>query len=665
MRVPRMQFTTAGDVNIAYQVVGDGPVDLVWAWGLASSIEVAWDDPSYAAFLRRLSEFSRVILYDRRGCGASDREGTAGTPTLEERVEDILAVLDAVGSTKASIFGVSEGGVVAAWFAATHPERTDKVIIYGTMARFLKDADHPWGWNDQNALAAFYELLRQGWGTIEGAQMGVPLWAPSMVGDERFTEWMAKHARQSVSRSAVLPLMKSFEAHDLIDVFPAVRVPALVVHRRDDPLVPVSHGRWIAEHMPDARYVELPGIDHLPFIGDVEEILGEIERFLVGSDQPAPGHRRLLTLMFTDLVESTRRVEGLGDEAWRELLAAHDETLRSHLARFSGTEVKHLGDGFLATFDGPARAIRCAMGILDGTNRLGLAARVGVHTGECEVVGDDVRGIAVHITARLVEQAGPAEVLVSATVRDLVAGSGIRFGEPRHVELKGVTGSRDVFPVLTHGTPPETVRRLAIESASVLRCDGEYWTIAYDGQVATVRDTKGLRDVARLLAVPQQELHVLDLAAERDPEGVLAARARPDDGLAVERRRYEPVIDEAARADYRRRLAELDEEIDDADARGDGDGSAKAKAERDALVDELTRAYGLGGTIRRSPDHVERARKAVTRRIRATVSRIERVHPTLGRHLRAFVHTGVFCSYQPERHAVWTIELTRPSSNAP
>ena len=658
MRVSKMQYTTAGNVNIAYQVVGDGPVDLVWAWGLASSIEVAWDDPSYAAFLRRLSEFSRVILYDRRGCGASDREGGAGTPTLEERVEDILAVLDAVESTKASIFGVSEGGVMAAWFAATHPERTDKVIVYGTIARFVKDDKHPWGWNDQETLAAFYESFRHGWGTIEGARMAVPLWAQSMTGDEQFAEWLAKQARQSVSRSAILPLMKSFEAYDLIDVFPAVRVPALVVHRRNDPLIPVSHGRWIAEHMPDARYVELPGLDHLPFIGDTAEILGEVERFLVGSDKPVPGHRRLLTLMFTDLVESTRRVEGLGDDAWRELLAAHDETVRTHLARFSGTEVKHLGDGFLATFDGPARAIRCAMGILDSTTRLGLAARVGVHTGECEVLGDDVRGIAVHITARLVEQAGPADVLVSATVRDLVAGSGIRFGEPRHVELKGITGVRDVFPVLTHGTTPESVRRLAIERASVLRCDGEYWTIAYDGQVATVRDSKGLRDLARLLAVPQQELHVLDLAAERDPEGVLAARARPDDGLAADRRRYEPVIDEAARADYRRRLAELDEDIDDADSRGDGERSAKAHAERDTIVDELTRTYGLGGTIRRSPDHVERARKTETRRIRDTLSRIERAHPALGRHLHASVHTGVFCSYRPERDVAWTVEPT-------
>lgn len=336
--------------------------------------------------------------------------------------------------------------------------------------------------------------------------MGVAMWAPSMLGDERFTEWMAKHTRQSVSRGAVLPLMKSFEAYDLVDVFPAVRVPALVLHRGDDRLVPVSHGRWIADHIPDARYVELPGVDHLPFIGDVEDVLSEVGSFLVGSDHPPSGHRRLLTLLSTDLDEPAGRVEGLGDDAWRELFAAQDETVRTHLARFMGTEVNHVGHGVLAAFDGPARAIRCAMGILEATSRLRLAARVGVHTGECEVVDNDVRGIAVHVAAGIVEQARPGELLVSGTVRDLVAGSGIRFGEPRQVELRGLTGARVVFPVLTHGATPEAVRRLAIESASVLRCEGEYWTIAYDGQVATIRDTKGLRD-ARLLAVPQQELH--------------------------------------------------------------------------------------------------------------------------------------------------------------
>jgi class 3 adenylate cyclase len=419
----------------------------------------------------------------------------------------------------------------------------------------------------------------------------------------------------------------------------------------DQLLVPVSHGRWIAEHMPDARYVELTGADHLPFIGDTEEILGEIEQFLVGSPAGTSGHRRLLTLLFTDLVESTRRVCDLGDDSWRELLATHDEMVRTHLYRFAGQDVKHLGDGFLAVFDGPARAIRCAMGILAGTARLGLAARIGVHTGECEVTDDDVRGIAVHVAARLVELAGPNEILVSGTVRDLVAGSGIRFGEPSDVELRDIAGSRVVLPVVTEGAAPDVVRRLAVDQSNLLRHDGEYWTVAYDGQIATVRDTKGLRDLARLLAVPGQELHVLDLAAEANTSDAVAGRTHLEHG-------HEPIIDAAARENYRRRLAELDGEIDDAATSADHERGARTQVERDALVDELTRAYGLGGTVRRTPDHIERARKTVTRRIRDTIGRIERLHSPLGRHLRASVHTGVFCGYEPERRVVWTIELT-------
>jgi pimeloyl-ACP methyl ester carboxylesterase len=657
MSVPTTQYAKAGDVNIAYQVVGAGPVDLVWAWGLASNIEVFWEEPSFAAFFRRLSEFSRLILFDRRGCGASDREGTTATPTLEERMDDIIAVLDAVGAEQASIFGVSEGGALAALFAATHPDRAASIIVYGTMARFLKDADHPWGWADDDRLSAFYEMIRQSWGTFEGAEARVAIWAPTMVGDERFTEWQAKHARQSVSRSAVLPLMKSFEAYDLIEVFPAVHVPALVLHRRDDRLVEASHGRWIAEHMPDARFVELTGVDHYPFVGEAEEVLSEVEDFLVGSRGPVPGHRRLLTVAFIDIAGSTRRMTGLGDDAWRELLAAHDEMVRTHLNRFAGEEVKHLGDGFLAVFDGPARAIRCALGIVEGASRLGLSTRVGLHTGECEVVDDDVKGIAVHVGARIAELAGPGEILVSGTVRDLVAGSGIRFAEGRDVELDGIAGPRAVYPVLIYGAAPDAVRRLAIDSANVLRRDGEYWTVAYDGQVATLRDTKGLRDLARLLALPRQELHVLDLAAEATfADGSMSSADAAQAGVGFATRSNEAVIDDRAKEAYKRRLAELQREVDDADEVGDGERAAKARVELDALVDELSSAYGIGGRIRRTPDHVERARKAVTRRIRDAIVRVDRVHPALGRHLSSSLRTGTFCCYEPERDVTWTAE---------
>lgn len=654
-------FTQAGDVNIAYQVIGDGPVDLVYAWGAYSNIEVFWEEPALAAFLRRLSEFTRLILFDRRGCGVSDRGGSTVTPTLEEKMQDVLAVLDAVGSEQASIFGMSEGGVVAAWLAATHPERIRSIIAYGTVTRLRRDDEHPWGWMDDDTFAQFLERAATDWGMP--STWAVQLWAPSMAGDERFMEWGAKFRRQSLSRGDILPFFWANMDADIVDVWPAVRTPTLVLHRRDDRLVPISHGRWIAQQVPDARFIELAGIDHLPFIGDAEEVLAAIEEFLIGSRDTHGRHRKLLTVMFTDIANSSTLLTSLGDDAWRELVAAHDRMIRDHLATFDGTEMKQLGDGFLAVFEGPARAIRCATGILDAAERLGLSLRVGVHTGECEIAENDVRGITVHVGARIVELATPGEILVSNSVRDLVAGSGIRFGEGREVELQGIPGPRIVFPVLSHGTTPEAVRRLAIDRTHMLRREGEYWTVAYDGLVVTLRDSKGLRDIARLLASPRHEFHVLDLVAEgvADTRSISPSVAL-EAGLGVEQRGDEPLIDETARAQYRRRLAELQEEIDEAESQGNAVAVSSAREEFDALVEQLSSAYGVGGKARRTPDHVERARKTVTRRIRDVMSRIERAHPSLGRHLSASLHTGVFCSYQPERTMTWTVALNAASS---
>jgi pimeloyl-ACP methyl ester carboxylesterase len=651
MSQPVTRYARAGDVNIAYQVVGDGPVDLVWAYGLASNIEVFWEEPSLAAFLRRLSEFTRLILFDRRGCGLSDRHGTTATPTLEERMDDVLAVLDAVGSQQASILGISEGGALAALFAATHPARTASIILYGTLTLYHADAQYSAGVGD-GTIATFAEAVSRGWGTR--SDWAVQLWAPSMAGDEPFTEWLAKYARQSVSRGAILPLLSALSAYDLAGVFPAVRVPTLVLHRRDDGLVPVRHGRHIASQIPDARFVELDGADHLPFVGDAQAVLAEVQDFLVGSRTPVPRQRRLLTLVFIDIADSTPRAVDLGEDAWRELLAAHDRDVRTHLIRFGGEEVKPHGGGVLAVFDGPARAIRCALGIVDTAEPKGLSVRVGVHTGECEMVEADVHGIAVHVAARIRELAAPGQILVSGTVRDLVAGSGIRFGEGRDVQLVGMPGTPRVFAVLRQGASPEAVRRSAVEQTNLFRRDGEYWTISYQGLVVTLRDTKGLRDLGRLLAEPGREFHVLDLVAE-------GTRARPippsqvaEAGLAIEGR-GEPVIDQAARAHYQRRISELEQELEQAQERGGGEASAAAREELDALITELTAAYGLAGRPRRSPDPVERARKAVSRRLRHAMSRIARAHPRLGRHLTASIRTGMFCSYQPERDIVWSV----------
>jgi pimeloyl-ACP methyl ester carboxylesterase len=656
MAQPTTRYAKAGDVNIAYQVIGDGPVDLVWAWGLASNIEVVWEEPSYAAFLRRLAQFARVILFDRRGCGVSDREGSTVTPTLEERMDDVIAVLDAVGSETASILGVSEGGCLAAALAATHPQRVSRTILYGTVARFRPDTDHPWGLGDKAALADFAEWVRRGWGTTRGAENAVPLWAPSMIGDQRFTAWFAKHCRQSVSRGAILPLMWSSASAYPVDVFAAVRVPTLVLHRRDDQLVPVEQGRRIAELIPDARFVELPGADHFPFLGDAEAVLAEIEGFLLGSRSTWPRQHRLLTVLAIDIAGSAGSPNRTPD-AWRELMAGYREMVRHHLNRFGGEEVNRVADGILAVFDGPGRAIRCAMSIAGAAARGGLAVRAGLHTGECEVVDSDVHGVAVHVATRIAGSARAGQVLVSSTVCDLVPGSGILFGDGQALDIEGQAGPRGVFPVLGHGATPETVRHFAIEQANVLRRDGEYWTAAYGGLVVTLRDSKGLRDLARLLAAPRRELHVLDLArpaaAARTPPSI---REALDDGLTVGSRSAEPVIDDAARAAYQRRIAELKQDIDDAENGGDGEAGAKAQQELDSLVEQLASAYGLGGRPRRSPDHVERARKAVSRRIRDTLARVDRVHPALGRHLHASLHTGVYCSYTPERDLVWTID---------
>ncbi len=401
--------------------------------------------------------------------------------------------------------------------------------------------------------------------------------------------------------------------------------------------------------------MELDGADHLPFAGDFDAVAAEIEEFLVGPRSHTTRQRRLLTLLFTAIVESTARLTERGDDVWRELLAAHDDDVRRHLARFGGDEVKHLGDGFLASFDGPARAIRCALGIADAAERRGLSLRIGVHTGECEVVDGDLRGIAVHISARLVDCAAPGEIVASSTVGDLVAGSGIRFGEERDVELAGVDGRRTVLPVVRHGVPPESARRLAAEQANVFHRDGEYWTVGYRGLVVTLRDSKGLHDLARLIAEPGREFHVLDLMSEGTDGRSVSAVAAAEAGLALEGGGG-PIIDAAARARYKERVAELETDIDDARDRGDLDAAAIAEEELDALVAQLSAAYGLGGRPRRAPDNLERARKAVSRRLRTAMGRVAHAHPRLGRHLDASIRTGVFCSYLPERETVWSVD---------
>lgn len=363
-----------------------------------------------------------------------------------------------------------------------------------------------------------------------------------------------------------------------------------------------------------------------------------------------------MSIVVTDVAQAPPAAT-MSDDAWRELLATHDRDVDALLDRFRGRRVKQHGEGCLAAFDAPARAIRCAVAIVDAANRLGLGLQIGLHCGECELVDGDVQGIPVHVTMRIASQAAPGEVLVSGTVRDLVPGSGIRFGAERDIELPALPG-RSAFPVVTEGVTPEDVRRLAVEQANVVSCEGEYWTIAYEGQVVTLRDTKGLRDLAWLLAAPGREFHVLDLVADGSTtaERMSPEAARQTD-LHLDQGSSEPVIDETARTAYRKRIADLEQELDTAEQLADAGTAARVRSERDALVDHLTAAYGLGGQPRRTPDDVERARKAVSRRIRTMLTRIDDVLPQLGRHLRTAVRTGVFCSYEPDRTLHWTISL--------
>jgi len=433
---PQTKYTKSGDVNIAYQVVGEGPLDLVVVPSYASHLELQWEEPAYARFLQRLASFSRLILFDKRGTGLSDRVADADLPTLEERMDDMRAVVDAVGSDRAALFGVSEGGPMSALFAATYPQRTSALILYGSFARMpIVDVTTP------AQRQAIIQAREDTWGGPER----VAHFAPSMINDEAFKQRFARFERMAASpRAAALLTKMNFEI-DISHVLPTIRVPTLVLHRSDELVALEACGRYLAEHIPGARYIELPGKDHLPWVGDQDAILDEVEEYLTGV-RPGPEPDRVLaTVMFTDIVSSTERAAEVGDASWRGLLETHNNIVRIELERWRGREVKNTGDGVLATFDGPGRAIRCAAALMEALRPAGLEIRAGLHTGECELMGGDIGGIAVHIAARVAALAGAGEVLVSSTVKDLVAGSGISFEERGRRALKGVPGEWELF----------------------------------------------------------------------------------------------------------------------------------------------------------------------------------------------------------------------------
>ena len=434
---PETQYAKSGDVHIAYQVLGNGRLDLVLVLGFVSHLEYAWEEPSFVRYLERLASFSRLILFDKRGTGMSDRVAVA---TLEERMDDVRAVMDAVGVERAALYGVSEGGPMSLLFAATYPRRVQALVLQGAFVKRLGSPDYPWGATQEERQAYLNEIEQQWAGNAD-----LSIVSPSRAGDQRFRNWFTTYRRMAASPGAAQAIARMNTEIDVRHVVPAIRVPTLVIHSAGDRDVSVENGRYLARRLPSAKYIEIDSVDHFPMGSQAEVILDEIEEFLTGARHAPDPDRVLATVLFTDIVDSTERASTLGDQAWRDVLAEHHRIIRRELERFRGREVKTAGDGFLATFDGPARGIRCAQAVQAAVGPLGIAVRAGLHTGEVEVLGDDIGGIAVHIGARVAALAGPNEVVVSSTVKDLVAGSGITFVERGVHTLKGVPGEWRLF----------------------------------------------------------------------------------------------------------------------------------------------------------------------------------------------------------------------------
>jgi len=437
---PETRYARSGDVSIAYQVFGSGPLDIVVVPGFVSHVELIWEVPTAVHMLERLASFGRVILFDKRGSGLSDP--VVGAPTLEERMDDVRAVMDAAGSKRAAIFGLSEGAPMSILFAATHPELTSALVLYGGMARSTWAPDYPWA-TPADALIESSEAMAP---YLYGGAV-VEIIAPSLADDPLARALFARLQRYAASPAMLQQMFAMFLDIDVRAVLPTIDVPTLVLHRRGDRAVNYQASKWMATQIPGAQYVELEGIDHAAYAGDFDALVDEIEEFLTGVRRATEVDRVLATVMFTDIVDSTKRASAMGDRAWRALLDAQNDVLRRELSRYRGREVKTLGDGMLATFDGPARAIRCARGMTAAVRPLGIEVRVGLHTGEVELVGDDVAGIAVHIAARVGALAGASEVLVSGTVKDLVAGSGIGFDDRGEHVLKGIPDEWRIYAV--------------------------------------------------------------------------------------------------------------------------------------------------------------------------------------------------------------------------
>jgi pimeloyl-ACP methyl ester carboxylesterase len=435
--IPEVHYARSGEINIAYQVIGDAPLDVVFVMGWISHLEYFWTEPSFARFLRRLATFSRVILFDKRGTGLSDRVPLDQLPTLEQRMDDVRAVMEAVGSERAVLCGVSEGGPMCSLFSATYPEKTIALVMIGSYARRLQGEGYPWGPTEAER-DEFLEEIRHHW----GGPVGLEERAPSVANDQAFRDWWAAYLRRGASPGAAVALTRMNTEIDIRHVLPTVRVPTLVVHRTGDQCLKVEEGRYLADNIPGARFAELPGIDHLPFVGAQDEILDEIEEFLTGMRHSMEIDRVLATVLVARVTEGNAGYQHLQD-----LLARHHSFVKKEIEMFKGRTVEIKDNYLLATFDGPARAIRAAVAIQASAKRLGINLQTGLHTGECDVMDDQVGGPAVEIANHVMDQSRIGEVLVSSTVKDLVAGSGIQFSERGSQVLKNNLGEWRLFAV--------------------------------------------------------------------------------------------------------------------------------------------------------------------------------------------------------------------------
>ena len=441
---PPVLYAKSGDIQIAYSVQGSGPVDLVWTPGSISHLEAQWENAHFARILERVATFSRLILFDKRGTGMSDRP--AGIPTLEERIDDIRAVMEAARSERAHIFGISEGGSMACLFAATYPGRTRSLLLYGTRPRWTRAPDYPWGPTDEEAEQNLQQLVANGWRQDLTTDAMRRWLGPPVRDDPEFLTWWQRYWQIGASPAARIALSRMNRLIDVRDILPSIRVPTLVLGKTGDPVMPEDCARDLAARIPGARLVEFPGEGHL-FYDVWEDVVDTIKEWVTEAAAPVATDRFLATILFVDIVRSTERVAGMGDAAWRDLLARYYAIARRHLAVFGGVEVDTAGDGLLAHFDGPGRAIRCARAIQRDARELGLEIRAGVHTGEVEKAERAIRGIAVHLAARIAALAGPGEVLVSSTVKDLVAGSGLAFADRGIHQLKGIPEPKQVLAV--------------------------------------------------------------------------------------------------------------------------------------------------------------------------------------------------------------------------